>query len=185
MEIHTIEDLIKFLQERNGKDPIILGAWNGYTDTYTVADHVFTCPIDRLLDDLYGTRGKTDKRLLDSSITEAVYIGSKFHRNVSYPEIDMPDDPNTPIDLINGPSGDHDLFWKSNGFTRERNSTGLVWILEGDGYKIMYYPLSKFISVSSHDQNMKRYKFEGSCIGLEDFFDITKACKIDKTWRIG
>lgn len=178
VKIENVGDLKKQLEDKDNSSPVFLGAWNGYSDTYTVADHVFTAKYEEIENDFFGTRGKMDKRLFNPNFTEkdVIYIGSRFHRHVPNEEIDFPSDPNEPIELINGKDGDHDLFWKVNGFKFESNR----WMYDGQDFIIKYYPHNKMLYVAHG-----KYKWDGECIGIEDYFDIMKACKIENTWRIG
>lgn len=181
-EIETVKDLKVFLNNMDDNSPIFLGTWNGYSDTYTVADHVFKDKYESIENDFFGTRGKMDKRLFNADFEgkDVVYIGSIFHRNIDNDKIDFKDNPNEPIELINGEDGDHDLFWKSNNFEKIDDE---YWKLSNDEehWFVLYYPSSKSLIVDCQE----KYHFEGECIGLEDFFDIMKACRIKRTWRIG
>lgn len=166
-----------------GDTVIFLGTWNGYSETYAVADHIFTCDYEEIRDDFFGTRGKMDKRLfsrdlIKSDDSKILYIGTMFNKNIDNPDIDFPDNPNEPIKLINGPTGDPDLFWKSNGF-KYHDQPG-YWLLGEQDWTIIFWPGTDTLEVKK-----PQCTWTGICIGLEDFFDITKACKIDHIWRIG
>lgn len=184
----TINELIPFLNDHK-ESVIFLPTWNGYSNTYCVADHAIACDYEEIENDFYGTEGKMDKRLFSNDLLDkkVVFIGSRFDWRIKNEDIDfLTDDPNQPIELINGEDGDHDLFWKSNGFERVTKISGLVyWSLTLDDAWVAYYPNTKTLRVEKGKETDKEYVFSGKCVGLYDFFDIMKACKIEKQWRIG
>ena len=48
----------------NPDSEVWCGAWNGHVDTYAQVDHVFNLEYGHIINDLYGTPGVIDKRLL-------------------------------------------------------------------------------------------------------------------------
>ena len=180
-KIQTVKDLKEALNNVDDNLPIFMGVWNGCTDTYALADYIIDIPYANLENDFYGTRGKMDKRLFNKEYLNqnVIYIGTYFHRNIKNKEIDCGSNPNIPIELINGEDGDHDLFWKANKFVYNNVNKCWEFILE-DGCIIQYYVETKTLVADNF-----KYHWEGECIGIEDFFNVMKACKIEKYWRIG
>lgn len=70
--------LIKKLQELDHEAQIICGVHNGQADTYALADHIFEAPFEDLFNDLFGTPGQIDNRLLRKRLKNIIYIGSTF-----------------------------------------------------------------------------------------------------------
>lgn len=70
--------LIKKLQELDPEAQIIYGVHNGQTDTYALVDHIFETPFEDIFNDLFGTPGNIDNRLLRKQLKNIIYIGSTF-----------------------------------------------------------------------------------------------------------
>ena len=81
-----VKELIDKLKKTDPNSETICGVYNGFTDTYGVVDHVWEDIYDHsVYNDLYGTPGQIDDRLLNKELREnnhkVVYIGSDFPCN--------------------------------------------------------------------------------------------------------
>jgi len=70
--------LIKKLQELDPEAEIICGVHNGQADTYALADDIFEAPFEDLFNDIFGTPGQIDNRLIRKRLKNIIYIGSTF-----------------------------------------------------------------------------------------------------------
>ena len=78
-----VKDLIEKLSQCNQNAEVLCGAWNGETETYGVVDHILEDYFENsVYNDLYGTPGRIDERLLSKELNnkdaKIVYIGSHF-----------------------------------------------------------------------------------------------------------
>lgn len=176
-----VKELIKILQTEDENAEVIIGVNNNQTETYAVLDNVLPVEYDTLLNDLYNTPGRIDKRLLHKNISNCVYLDSYFGR-IPNKEYDSGDDSNLDIKPyeVNGPDGDPYLIWKQNGFILKDN----IWKwfgkedIEGKEhfYEITYNDRNKYFSVM-HNSDESAF---GSTITLVDpgMHDIEHAIKI-------
>lgn len=177
-KIDNAKGLKEILNHTADEALVLGGVWNGYTNTYTVIDHVCECKFEEIENDFFGTPGKMDKRLFrgENMGKDVILLGSKFDHRISNPDIDFDDNPNVPIHLLNGENGNHDMFWEHNNFIKVHEH----WHLEKDEWEIDYYP-NDYKCIA---RNGEKYYFEGECIGIYDFYHIVDLCKIEHTWRI-
>ena len=204
-KIETVKDLKEALNHLDDDCPIVLGTWNGYADTYTIADHAWVNDFCCIEADFFGTPGKMDRRLFSSDFCDKkmIYIGSRFHRNVDNEAIDFADDPNTPIHLINGEGGNHNMFWEHNNFEfhAAEGSFQDMWVYrsteqeakDSNGeFVIRWYPCDHSIYVWKENTDKTYVDEEGHncdyeltlpCVGVYDFINTMKLCGIKKSWH--
>jgi hypothetical protein len=117
-----VKELIGKLKKADPNDEVICGVYNGFTDTYGVVDYALEATYEEsVYNDLFGTPGQIDGRLLDKELQEdnkkIVYIGSDFPCQNGIGDKDI----NYSIQSLND---DPDYLWKANGFE---------WIYDEDG----------------------------------------------------
>ena len=74
-------ELIKKLQQLDPDAEIICGTHNGEVDTYAVVDYIFCDSYEETIyNDLFGTPGRIDERLMTKDIMNKniIFIGSMF-----------------------------------------------------------------------------------------------------------
>lgn len=84
-----VKDLVNQLLQHDQEAEVLQGVWNGETETYGVVDHVFEDYFENsVYNDLYGTPGRIDERLLSKELNnkdaKIVYIGSHFPIKYSF-----------------------------------------------------------------------------------------------------
>ena len=117
-----VRELLSLLNQYDLDSTVVCSVHNGFTDTYGVVDHTWEDIFDHTIyNDLYGTPGQIDGRLLDKDLknpnSKVVYIGSDFpcqngigDKDINYNIQTLNDDPN--------------WLWEHNGFE---------WIYDEDG----------------------------------------------------
>lgn len=117
-----VRELLSLLNQYDLDSTVVCSVHNGFTDTYGIVDHTWEDIFDHTIyNDLYGTPGQIDGRLLDKDLknpnSKVVYIGSDFpcqngigDKNINYNIQTLNDDP--------------DWLWKHNDFK---------WIYDEDG----------------------------------------------------
>ena len=78
-----VRELLSLLQQCDLDATVICGVYNGKIDTYGVVDHIWEDFYEHTIyNDLYGTPGKIDERLIDKEFinpnSRIIYIGSEF-----------------------------------------------------------------------------------------------------------
>lgn len=74
----TAKDLIEQLSKVSPETVIVGGMWNGRTNTYTVLDELHVFGFDDIYNDIFGTPGAFDDKLMTIKSKEVVYLGSLF-----------------------------------------------------------------------------------------------------------
>lgn len=160
-----VKELKESLNKCNDNSEILCGVNNGFTDTYGIVDYIREyCFADSIYNDLYGTPGQIDGRLMDKELrkgdSKVVYIGSYFpgqngigDKNINYSIQSLNDDP--------------DYLWKVNGFE---------WIYDEDG---PYWSYLKEFSEANDDgdfeyEMINYYKNKG-----EDWYTCEIHCRHD------
>lgn len=118
-------ELLSLLNQFDLDSTIICGVYNGFTDTYGVVDYTWEDYYDRTIyNDLYGTPGQIDKRLLDKELrnpnSKIIYLGSEFPYNHGFGDKDI----NYNIQSLND---DPDYLWKANDFEWVYDEDGPYW----------------------------------------------------------
>ena len=78
-----VRELLSLLQQCDLNSTVICGVHNGKVDTYGVVDYIWEDIYDRTIyNDLYGTPGKIDGRLMNKELrnpnAKIVFIDSEF-----------------------------------------------------------------------------------------------------------
>jgi hypothetical protein len=78
-----VKELIEKLKKTDPNSEAICGVYNGFVDTYGIVDYIWEDIYDHsVYNDLYGTPGQIDGRLMDKELRKdnqkVVYIGSDF-----------------------------------------------------------------------------------------------------------
>ena len=84
-----VKDLVNQLLQRDQEAEVLQGVWNGETETYGVVDYILEDYFENsVYNDLYGTPGRIDERLLSKELNnkdaKIVYIGSHFPIKYSF-----------------------------------------------------------------------------------------------------
>lgn len=120
-----VKELIEKLKNTDPNSEVICGVNNGFVDTYGVVDHIWEDIYDHsVYNDLYGTPGQIDGRLMDKELREddkkVVYIGSDFPWQNGIGDKDI----NYSIQSLND---DPDYLWKANNFELIHDEDGPYW----------------------------------------------------------
>ena len=160
-----VKELIEKLKKADPNDEVICGVYNGFTDTYGIVDHVLEATYEEsVYNDLFGTPGQIDGRLLDKELQEdnkkIVYIGSDFPYQNGIGDKDI----NYSIQSLND---DPDYLWKANGFE---------WIYDEDGPYWSY--IKEFTEANENGdfeyEMINYYKNKG-----EDWYTCELHCRRD------
>lgn len=117
-----VRELLSLLNQYDLDSTVVCSVHNGFTETYGVVDHTWEDIFEHgVYNDLYGTPGQIDGRLLDKDLknpnSKVVYIGSDFPCQNGIGDKDI----NYNIQTLND---DPDWLWKHNDFE---------WIYDEDG----------------------------------------------------
>ena len=160
-----VKELIEKLKKADLNDEVICGVYNGFTDTYGIVDYVLEATYEEsVYNDLFGTPGQIDGRLLDKELQEdnkkIVYIGSDFPCQNGIGDKDI----NYSIQSLND---DPDYLWKANDFE---------WIYDEDGPFWSY--LKEFTEANDNGdfeyEMINYYKNKG-----EDWYTCELHCRRD------
>ena len=119
------KSLIGILRQFDEDAEVLCSVNNGYTDTYGVVDYAWEDYFERsVYNDLYGTPGQIDGRLLDKDLnnpnSKVIYIGSDFPCQNGIGDKDI----NYNIQTLND---DPDWLWKHNDFEWVDDEDGPFW----------------------------------------------------------
>ena len=120
-----LRELLSLLNQYDLDSTVICGVHNGFTETYGVVDHVWEDIFEHgVYNDLYGTPGQIDGRLLDKELmnpnVKVLYIGSDFPCQNGIGDKDI----NYNIQTLND---DPDWLWKHNDFEWVYDEDGPFW----------------------------------------------------------
>ena len=161
-----VRELLSLLNQFDLDSTVICGVYNGFTETYGVVDHTWEDIFERTVyNDLYGTPGQIDGRLMDKDLrnpnSKVVYIGSDFPWQNGIGDKDI----NYSIQSLND---DPDYLWKANDFE---------WIYDEDG---PFWSYKKEFSEPDEDGNfayemINYFKNKG-----EDWYTCELHCRKNK-----
>lgn len=168
------KQLISKLKNIPDNTEIIIPAYNGYLNTYTLLDHIFIDNFtNSIFNDLYGTPGVIDERLLDLKENDnIVVLSSEFPFKHTFGDNDI----NYNIQELND---DPDFIWKQNNFIEDNTLFYKKWtyIDIENNEQIYYYK-------QNNDYICELFKNKNKIIlynpGIQDLIDSLKLLKFKK-----